>query len=669
MFEDSIEEKRRLRQRLKDLEKALRESEEKYLIIFSNPIYAICIFDLETLQLLEVNDAYALMYGYSREELLSGMTIHDITAEHEASDSATRRAIREGTIFLPLRYHRRKNGTVFPVEIVGGPYIWKGRKVMFALAHDITERKLAEAAQSRSQKLFADIFRVSPAATILSSLEDGRCVDANEAYAKLTGYPREELIGKTTVELNIWLSAEERRRAVVELAQKGHLENVELTLRRKNGEFISTLSSGEIITLDGQRFILSFFFDITEQRRAEQGLRESERRYRLLAENARDVIWTMNWPSLQLTYISPSIIHLRGYTAEEAMAEKFEEAFTPESFTWVQKARSEELTQEGGETKDLARTRMMELEYRCKDGSTAWGESRISAIRDARGNVAEILGVTRNITERKAAEEALRQRTLELQELNRTLETRVQERTGELAKANEALRHLSTRLLSVQEDERKRITRDLHDQCGKNLTALRFGLEKFQKALPDERRARDTFEDVLGLIRRLGDDIRNIASDLRPDTLDHFGLIPTLEWYINKLSSRIPEIRIDLQISGFKRRLSPETEVVLYRVIQEGLTNVLKHAEARNVKILLTYSHPRVILTMRDDGKGFAEKKVLSPSRIGKGGIGLLGMRERVSSLGGMINIMSEKGKGTLIRIEVPGSEKRRDAQNKDPHR
>ena len=124
----------------KKTEEALRLSEEKYRVIFNNEIYAICIFDLETLRLLDVNDAYLRLYGYSREELLGGMTIHDITVEHEESETATAKAKTEGTTYIPLRYHRKKDGTLFPVEIVGGPYEWNGRRVMFALAHDITDR-------------------------------------------------------------------------------------------------------------------------------------------------------------------------------------------------------------------------------------------------------------------------------------------------------------------------------------------------------------------------------------------------------------------------------------------------------------------------------------------------------------------------------------------------
>jgi PAS domain S-box-containing protein len=125
-------------------EVSLRESEEKYRVIFNNEIYAILIFNLDTQKLLDVNDAFTQMYGYTREELLSGMTIHDITVEHEASDSATEKIRKEGSLFIPLRYHKKKDGTIFPVEIVGGPYEWKGKQVMFALLHDITQRKQSE---------------------------------------------------------------------------------------------------------------------------------------------------------------------------------------------------------------------------------------------------------------------------------------------------------------------------------------------------------------------------------------------------------------------------------------------------------------------------------------------------------------------------------------------
>jgi len=125
-----------------ELTRELKDSESKYRTIFDNEIYAICIFDIETFEFLDVNEAHCKLYGYSRAEFISGMTVEDITEDINASSTAVDDAIEKGTIFIPLRYHKKKDGTIFPVEIVGGPYVWKGKTVMFALVHDITEREL-----------------------------------------------------------------------------------------------------------------------------------------------------------------------------------------------------------------------------------------------------------------------------------------------------------------------------------------------------------------------------------------------------------------------------------------------------------------------------------------------------------------------------------------------
>jgi len=124
----------------------LRESEEKYSVVFNNEIYATCIFDLETRRVLDFNGAFVRLYGYSREELLAGMSIYDLSTEVDATDDSLERATSAGSILIPVRHQRKKDGTVFPVEIVGGPYLWRGRKVMFSLAHEITDRVKAEEA-------------------------------------------------------------------------------------------------------------------------------------------------------------------------------------------------------------------------------------------------------------------------------------------------------------------------------------------------------------------------------------------------------------------------------------------------------------------------------------------------------------------------------------------
>lgn len=136
----------------KKIETELRESEEKYRILFFNELLAICIFDPETLRFIDVNDTFVKLYGYSKEELLNNMTIHNITVEHKKSDEATQKSIANGTIYIPVRYHKKKDGTVIPVEIVGGPYILKGRKVVIGMMIDITDRKKAEEEVSKARK-------------------------------------------------------------------------------------------------------------------------------------------------------------------------------------------------------------------------------------------------------------------------------------------------------------------------------------------------------------------------------------------------------------------------------------------------------------------------------------------------------------------------------------
>ena len=143
-------------------ENTLQESEEKYRVLFHNELNAISIFDLQTLRFLDVNDAYVKLYGYSKTELMGQMTIHDITVQHQESDQATRQAISDGTTYIPLRFHKKKDGTVFPVEIVGGPYTWKGKKVMFAIVRDISERMQAETALQESKLAYDEMVAQIP---------------------------------------------------------------------------------------------------------------------------------------------------------------------------------------------------------------------------------------------------------------------------------------------------------------------------------------------------------------------------------------------------------------------------------------------------------------------------------------------------------------------------
>jgi signal transduction histidine kinase len=241
-------------------------------------------------------------------------------------------------------------------------------------------------------------------------------------------------------------------------------------------------------------------------------------------------------------------------------------------------------------------------------------------------------------------------------------------REREHAQAEEEIRTLSRRLIETTEQERKRIARDLHDECGQTLTALNFGIETLQNTLPHELEGlKDRCGRLGSLTQQLGDTIRRITQELRPDMLDDLGLVRTIEWQIEDFSQRRSDIQVDFQIFGMKKRLGPDAEIVLYRVFQECMNNVEKHSGAAHVDVRLTYSHPRIILSIRDDGTGFDRTGDRIWGGARRGGIGLPGMTERVASAGGAMTIRSRKGRGTLVRVELPVSVGEPNEQDADP--
>lgn len=216
------------------------------------------------------------------------------------------------------------------------------------------------------------------------------------------------------------------------------------------------------------------------------------------------------------------------------------------------------------------------------------------------------------------------------------------------------IRDLSRKLIAVIEEERKSLAADLHDEFGQTLTSLQFDMEKLQKKYLDE--SKEGFllcNRVITKISDLAETIRTFTSKLRPDILDHLGLVPTLEWYIKDFKNHMPAIQINFQAMGFKRRLAPQIEIVLYRIFQESVNNTLKHSKADLIDIKLTYSHPKIIFIARDNGCGFEGAKNGFPKNITMG-IGLLSMKERTNSLDGKFELKSIKGKGTIVRVELP---------------
>jgi PAS domain S-box-containing protein len=277
----------------------------------------------------------------------------------------------------------------------------------------------------------------------------------------------------------------------------------------------------------------------------------------------------------------------------------------------------------------------------------------------------------RDITERKQAEGALRQRTLELQQLTETLEHQVQERTAELEAANEELRnqidecariesalkksesdlrHLSIELLNAQEKERKMIAGEIHDSIGSSLSAIKFKVENALTEVTDKDPETTTpLKSVIPIIQGAIEEARRIQMNLRPSMLDDLGILATISWFCRQFESTYSKIRISQSIEIEEHVVPASLRTVIFRVLQEGLNNVAKHSMAKMVSLSLRKADQAIELVIQDNGQGFDLSKAQAPDSKTHG-LGLESMRERTELSGGSFQIESTVGKGAMIR-------------------
>jgi PAS domain S-box-containing protein len=287
---------------------------------------------------------------------------------------------------------------------------------------------------------------------------------------------------------------------------------------------------------------------------------------------------------------------------------------------------------------------------RKKDGRLFPISLTVSPIRDSKGTLVGASKVARDITERLEAQAALKRAHDELEE-------RVRERTADLSGANEWQRieaqraQLFTRLVLAQEDERQRIARELHDQLGQQMTALRLTLETLRTLASERGELRAQVEMLQELARQLDQDISFRVWELTPAVLQDVGLAAALTEYAGNWSKRCG-VLAEVHMTRPTAPLTPDMETTIYRFAQEALNNVAKHARAARVDVVLEYSPGHVSLIVEDNGVGFEP----SAREVTDGGFGLIGMRERAALAGADFQIESAPGKGTTVILRVPAA-------------
>src|SRR5215471_173120 len=257
---------------LKHTEQALRDSEELYRHVFEVESDALLLVDRESGQILAANAAAIDLYGYSREELLS---LNRFRLSTEPDDSA--RAIKDMESFISLGWHRKRDATLFPVEVSGRYFELKGRSVCVYAVRDIAERKLIEESLRKSEEKFSKAFHLNPAAIVIADLSSKSYLDVNETFEKITAYRRDEIVGRTWPEVRLWADPKERDKALNQLRQNGSIRNFDFIFRKKNGEVGTGLLSAELIEIGGHQCAITASIDITDRLRLETQLQQAHK--------------------------------------------------------------------------------------------------------------------------------------------------------------------------------------------------------------------------------------------------------------------------------------------------------------------------------------------------------------------------------------------------------
>ncbi len=357
--------------------------------------------------------------------------------------------------------------------------------------------------------------------------------------------------------------------------------------------------------------------DITERKRAEEALQQSEQKYRNLFESSKDPIYITTQEGSFID-VNEAFFDLFGYTREDITDLNVKDIYV--------NPYERPIFQKKIEQRRFVKDYM--LKFLKKNGEEM--DCLVTAtLREADdGGVLGYQGVIRDITGNRRAEE-------------------------ELLRHQKQLRYLSSQLIEAQEKERKRISLELHDEMGQALTAVGLGLKEIEEKLPSDLylTVEGNLADMNSIIERASEQVSELSLDLRPSLLDDLGLIPTLRWYFNKIGKRT-NLEIKFESIHLDERLDPDLETVLYRISQEALNNIVKHADAKHVIVRLERKQESIAFYIKDDGKGFDVQKTLMDQL--KGRIGLIGMQERASIMRGSLSIQSRKGDGTVILAEIP---------------
>jgi two-component system sensor histidine kinase UhpB len=360
-----------------------------------------------------------------------------------------------------------------------------------------------------------------------------------------------------------------------------------------------------------------------QHRQAEEKLRVSEEKFRTLFQTAGSVICVVS-PEGRFLEFNPRAEEVTGWRREEVLGRGFLGLLVPEAYKEAVKADMQKVL--AGQA-----TRGFEMPLKLRGGDERPFLWNVNRLLGKEGQVMGVIAVGQDITARKRAEEVLRQ-------------------------SAEKLRSLTSQILTAQESERKRISRELHDELGQSLTILKLNLRAAARQLPESAEVKEELAGMSLYLDEVIDKMRRLSRALCPAILEDLGLVPALHYLINEFS-KYYDINHHFDLEDLDQLFDKESPIIIFRIFQEALTNIVRHAQATKVRLAVQESAGVAFFEVEDDGQGFEVSEILSRPSMVKG-LGLAALDERAKMLGGSLRIWSQKGQGTRVTCAIPLGQK-----------
>jgi PAS domain S-box-containing protein len=683
-LEWEIAERKLANEKLSEKEEEYFAASERFRALMRELPVGVSFSDDATCQNISGNPTAFAQFDVDPEDNLSasapdsnapGRQLRFIRNGREVSPSELplQRAVNENRTIAPMEFEvHMPSGRRWIVEASGAPvHNSQGEVVGGVAVHsDITERKRAEEALRVSEERYRLVTETMLYGVIHQDAE-GRVTAMNPAAARITGFELEELVGATPLNLEKYTVREDGSRfpglehpQMVALRTCKPVFGVVMGVdnpKTKERRWIKIDAVPTCLPGESEAFeVYSVFEDITERKRAEAALRESEALFRAFFEQAAVGIAGISVEG-RYVFANQRFCDLLRRPLDEVLQMTTAQATHPD-FEAVDAENLRKL--QDGHALQCTTEKL----YVRSDGSHVWATTTVFPLHNEDGTIKAFAKVIEDITVRKNVEQELARERC-------ALESRVEERTRQLNKtikflniqaaqrerAEVSIRTLSARLLQLQDEERRRIARELHDSAGQILAALDMQLSIVQtKTQYLESDLTSVVSDSVSLVQEASRSIRTMSYLLHPPLLDETGLASTLRWFVEGFAQR-SGIEVELKISRQFDRLPREMELTIFRLVQEALTNVHRHSGSPTAQVELDRTEAEVTLLIRDQGKGIPESTLnQSDQEANKIGVGIRGMHERVRQLGGTMEFLSGVP-GTTLQVRLPLKSKRRD--------